>query len=827
MMPAKSRRGIKYSLAGVLAVAVIVTAFELRGLVLPVKKVAVTVNPSQTQTSSTTQTPAAKPKTVENSTSSPSAASGGSTIPDTNYDPGGAVFVSNAGNDASAGSIGAPLATLGAALAKVGAGGTIVLRDGTYREGELAINKTVTIQAYPHEQAWLDGTVVQNNGWVADTGNWRLDSSPSSSFCKSGCVESPLQINPSYPMSWSPQMVFRDGNPLIEVGSKAAATSGKFFFDTTNNKLYLGDDPAGHTTEIARYRRAFMINASGTIIRGIGVRRYGSIENPSVAGFFAAQVTTNTNVNNLTFENNLFTQSASRGLFVGKSNGAVVRANLFVSNGMNGENSLNAVNLLFEQNQVIGNNTEYFSIAASISSNVAGAQMICFGGPQSNSIVRDNIFDANIGNGWWGSEACSHVTVVRNISRNNAVNGFFYESSTDGIIASNLAYNNANNGILVIGPRNRVYNNTMSHNLQDLAVWQYYWSPGGSGYNTGANVVKNNIFSNTNGGATTSIGTHTKLFDVYDPTPGAKIAPSTMVSAFDHNAYYRSSAFVPTYVLGWGPSSFTSFGTSLKSATGGETHGLGSDGGANPYFINENAGNYQLTNSSPAIGAGETIPSDIAAATGVATSPANIGAIKWPGATPAPVYSPPPAPAPAPAPVPTPVPTPSPTPTPSPGGSPVPPGVDPNNTTGNITLVSPIAPGNTSKIQVKVDGTVVATSTDGTVPKIDTTTLTNGEHGVTITATGKNGDVKTTSQQVYVNNHLSSYDKLRNSLFRAFAGRPHEQLNIMFWAALMIVVALLGAGGWFGYSYLFHRVLKQGHQSPDISNLELLDSGDK
>ncbi len=551
-------------------------------------------------------------------------------IPDTNYAiPAGAVFVAPGGNDASAGNQANPVATLASAYSKVASGGTIVLRAGVYHEGELTFNRQITIQPYPHEQAWLDGTTVQNSGWVSDTGNWRLDNSPSSNLCKSSCVQDSSQIDPSYPMAGSPQMVFRDGNPLTEVGSKAAATSGKFFFDTATNALYLGDDPAGHTIEITTKRRAFLINTDGTIIRGIGIRRYGSILNPTVSPFHFAQAMTNTGVDNVTFEKNLFWQSASRGLYIGNSSGAIVRGNVFQANGMNGVDMTNVTSPLFEQNQVLSNNGEHFSTAPGATAVIAGSKIVT----STGGTVRDNIFDGNGGNGWWCDINCTGFTVVRNIFRNNTRNGLFYEVSGTGLFASNLAYSNGNNGFQIIGQSNRIYNNTFSNNLQNLAIWEDTERTGGNN-DTRSTTVKNNIFSNATGGSTNSINQPVKLFDIYGFNKPDSVSPSLMVTAMDYNAYYRSNANTPANVLGWMGTTvsqnFTAFGASLKTTTGRETNGIGSDGGINPYFVNEAGGDYHIKTGSPALNAGEALPADVAAAIGVAASPVNIGILAWP-----------------------------------------------------------------------------------------------------------------------------------------------------------------------------------------------------
>src|SRR5689334_3667358 len=69
----------------------------------------------------------------------------GEPLKDTAYPvPQGAVFAAPDGSDTAAGTVDHPLRTVKAAVAKSGAGGTVVLRAGMYREGDIVVNKRIT-----------------------------------------------------------------------------------------------------------------------------------------------------------------------------------------------------------------------------------------------------------------------------------------------------------------------------------------------------------------------------------------------------------------------------------------------------------------------------------------------------------------------------------------------------------------------------------------------------------------------------------------------------------------------------------------------------------
>ena len=625
-------------------------------------------------------------------------------VPDSNYSiPGGAKFVATTGNDTNDGSQATPYATLSKAITAISSGGTIVVRAGVYREGFISVNKVITVQAYPHEQVWFDGTQV-TTGWVTSGSVWRLDNSPSSGLCKTNCTIAGSIATGS--MAGSPQMIFYDNVQLAEVGSQGAVTAGTFYYDSTNNVLYMGNNPTGHTVEVAVQGKLMQLNGttSGSKILGIGVRRYGSIENRGVSPYYFSMVGTDSAASNILFENDAFFQSASLGLFV-SSTTSTVRMSLFYQNGSNGVDAFHADNSIFEQNRVTTNNAEHFFTGAGTSPAVAGNA----GSKMSvnNVIVRDNIFEDNDGAGWWCDLACNNATVVRNIFRRND-EGVFFEVSTTALIASNLFYKNAS-GVTISGSANvSVWNNTMARNDHDLVLQDdSRRMTAGNGH-----VIKNNIFSN-NKSANSSV-----LFDTHGTSSlnadGMVAAPG----ALDYNFYHRDSASVPANLFSWcglgystgcvGYANLSAFKAAKPSL---ETHGIGLDQ-SNPLFINDAGENYQLRSGVPAVGAGQTLPTSVATAIGIAASPVNMGAITWPGASAAPTVTQ--APTPTPTPNPTPPPSPSPTPTPVPTTTPTPtPPASPPSDSGQTTTAPTVTTGNST-----VPGAIQVNHANGSTPVV-------------------------------------------------------------------------------------------------------------
>lgn len=252
-------------------------------------------------------------------------------LPDTNYPiPSGAIFVAPNGNDANAGTVNSPLQSIRTAKGKVVAGGTIVLRGGSYYDVDLdSFTKKVTIQAYPHEKPWIKGSVPVT-GWTPDGSIWRHNGW-TKQFC-TNCF--PQQaIDNAYPNAGLPDQVFVNGIPQVQVVSKTMVTANKFFVDYVNAVLYLGTDPNGKLVEASNQWRALQFDSGseGSVLRGVGIAQYSPHFNEDQ---LAAVIS---NAASITFENCAFVQSAGTSLGIYNQPDVVVRYCYIGSNGRNGE----------------------------------------------------------------------------------------------------------------------------------------------------------------------------------------------------------------------------------------------------------------------------------------------------------------------------------------------------------------------------------------------------------------------------------------------------------------------------------------------------------
>lgn len=560
------------------------------------------------ESDSTTATTESIEQEAISTTSTSFSTSNSMPLKDTNYYiPSGARYVATWGSDSNSGTKSYPWRTLGKAVSSVSSGGTIVLRGGTYRESVRYYGKALTIQPYPYEKVWLKGSVYVT-GWVRDGATWRKDNW-GYSFMR-GDLSSNF-IDSNYPYAAWPDMVFINGSPLRQVGSKSSVSAGEFYVDYNYNKLYIGSDPGGKSVEASNRSQALYLDkAHGSVIRGLGFMHYATHRNQ--------YGTVRSSANQVKFENNTFAWNAAAGLTLFGTD-SVVRGNTFLRNGQLGVFGSRAHGLLFEQNRVLYNNQERFKNWES------GGIKITNG---HNMTWRDNIVDNNFETAMWCDVECYNVKIVRNLVRNNSRHGIMYEISGKGMIASNIVARNGWNGIFVLEANDvDIFNNSIIKNRENVRIAE--------GSRTSSSslipkkiqdvVVKNNIYSNSN-----------VTDQAFLVVKNAYRSLSDMGIVLNYNAYYRSSSSAPYYLAvladGDGHTNYRSV-SGIRNGANREWQGLGIDNtSTNPFFVNESGGDYHLKSDSVARGRGQALPSSIASAIGVQSGVSvNLGALRWPG----------------------------------------------------------------------------------------------------------------------------------------------------------------------------------------------------
>lgn len=536
-------------------------------------------------------------------------------------------YVSPDGNDSANGdTITTPYKTICKAIASTGAGGSIVLRGGVYREGSggnggcssYKVGKKLNIQSYKDERAWVKGSLVATN-WHADGGSRWKTSWPYLSNLESTVPEANRDaIGPSNPLGGDAAMVFINGMSLKQVGSLAEVTTGTFYADRSAKTLYIGTNPSGATVEATAFPRFiyFTSGAAGSAVSGVGFAQFGSSWNQSTnPGALLLQA------ESITLDNIVFSQNAAWGVAM-ISGKQTLRNSVLSYNGHDGVLGNRMDGSLLENNVFDRNNTEKLGTeSCSASCTAAGVKIAHTDG----LTIRNNTFSNNSGYGFWCDLTCQNLTFVNNTSHSNSKAGIFYEVSSVAIIASNLIYDNKTSGIRLAGSdRVRIYNNTLINNgvsanglegaigvYDDTRAPEPYGQAKGVTWNTSQVEIVNNLMA------------YNSLSPFVDIRKSAQVPAESMVSKMSSNAYYRKSAQQPNVIIRRAGTSQLN-ATNLPAAVAAKVESaqsISSDTNE-ALFVGKN---YLLDPSSAAYHRAEAIPADILTAIGNPAGPYSIG----------------------------------------------------------------------------------------------------------------------------------------------------------------------------------------------------------
>lgn len=370
-----------------------------------------------------------------------------------------------AGSNANSGSLSGPFQTVEFAISRVTTNSTIVCRGGTYHEGRVwssANNQYagipigtagVTIQAYPNEAVWFDGSSVVS-GWVVDGALWRhdgwtlaLDRSPTFTF---GVADDPRPgwsfVNPAYPTAAWPEQLFIDGVPKTQMNSKAGVGAGKFFIDQSLDQVFVGDDPTGRTVRISDLQTTISGIAAGVQFKGLGFRRYAPSQ-PHIG--CVKMVRDNCLVENCWFEDISATAlSFQTGTNMKAKNVTVLRA------GCIGIHSNNADNLEIYRCRTKFCNSRFFNYAPA-----TGGLKIT---RQRGFVMHECVSSNNFCKGLWTDESVSNVSVYTNNFDDNEQRGVSFELTGVTIFANNRIKGSGYMGLdFITSDSLRAWNNTL------------------------------------------------------------------------------------------------------------------------------------------------------------------------------------------------------------------------------------------------------------------------------------------------------------------------------------------------------------------------------
>ncbi|WP_051992269.1 right-handed parallel beta-helix repeat-containing protein [Mobilicoccus pelagius] len=423
-------------------------------------------------------------------------------------------------------------------------GGTIVLASGVYHElVHIADTPNLTIRAEAGATVWMDGSVpiqeIKSEG-----SHWRLpDQAPDldrSPTYTRGAPDNRKEgwrfVSPDYPLAADPSQVWLDGRPLRQVGARDGVGPGTFAVD--GRDLLVGDDPDGHDVRIGTLTHALVVDAPGTRIEGIGIRRYV----PSVPDFGA--VVLGGRGDRLTSV--AVVDSSTTGVSVQGEN--VTLENVTVQrSGMLGVQAHRAFGLRILGGHFSHNNTLGFNMAPN-----AGGIKITETAPLQ---IRDASIDRNLGVGLWLDESVGDATLYRLSARGNSLHGVLVElSSRVKLVGCRLTGNDGSGLRVQNSDQVDVWNITSLTNRRAVDYVQDGRTPGSSGaprvssdprippmtWRIGRSTVANSILGASTGDAELAVEDFTRSLDADD-----------LGMRLDTNVYRRAASPAARWTQVW------------------------------------------------------------------------------------------------------------------------------------------------------------------------------------------------------------------------------------------------------------------------------------
>jgi hypothetical protein len=349
-----------------------------------------------------------------------------------------------------------------------------------------------------------------------------------------------------------PEDLFFNSVPLQRVTSLSAVTSGKWYFDYSNQTVYFVDNPSGKTVEIGVTTHAFSGSASNVTIKGLTIEKYAV---PAQDGPITG--------NGWTIESNEIRLNHGGGIHLNSNQ--VIESNYIHHNGQEGLTGTGS-NVLIQNNEIAFNNTLGFNFGWE-----AGGTKFS---NMTNLTVQGNYVHDNKGPAFSLDYQCYNWTIQGNRTSGNYVAGILDETSYDGTARYNIIENDATYpgklnpsmwwacGInIYASPNAHVYGNTLINNSNGICLIS---NSRGSG-NRGAFEVQNlsahdNVIVQSTGSASGAVANSGIYMDVYN----------SWNNHWTSNTYKLSNPLAYTWL---GGSSYVSLDSAQWKSSGQDTAG--------------------------------------------------------------------------------------------------------------------------------------------------------------------------------------------------------------------------------------------------------------
>lgn len=344
------------------------------------------------------------------------------------------LYVAPDGSDNGNGSPTAPYATLAKAYSASAEKGTIVVRGGTYRQGDVVIagGKPVRIIAYPGEIPVFDGAAAVSGGWTSEGSLQYRAYTPIPVSDGNGISFTSGQNLTGGAIGKYADEAWAGDTQLRQVGDKASVADGRFFVDRDNGRIYLtASDVSRGNIEVANLRHFLTIQARNSSVEGLRIIRFAnSASDYGVIRIFDDgdnAVLRNVEISDSAFISVTIAGNTNR---TGNLNTGtkLVHVTITHSNWM-GVNATYSDDLVLDGVNISGMN-QWDEFTNSPQSGALKTSRTV------RTIVRNSQIRGNHSHGLWFDQSNSEVEVAGNVITDNLGSAVFFEIS-DGLLLVN------------------------------------------------------------------------------------------------------------------------------------------------------------------------------------------------------------------------------------------------------------------------------------------------------------------------------------------------------------------------------------------------------
>lgn len=241
------------------------------------------------------------------------------------------------------------------------------------------------------------------------------------------------ECQPDFPRCNQPYDLYIDDQPLHQSASLDTLTGNRWFLDADNGRIYLAQNPAGHTVEMSSAFDAFSGSAHNVTIASLTVEKYAG---PGQHGAIRA-----TETQGWTLYNVIVRLNAGAGVNIG--DGMQIIRSQVVNNGQIGISGIGD-NVLIAQNEIAHNNYAGYNAGWE----AGGSKFVQTDG----LLVYGNYVHHNAGPGLWTDIDNIRTRYEKNIVIANQGTGIFHEISYQATIRENVVkFNNPQPTLLFEG----------------------------------------------------------------------------------------------------------------------------------------------------------------------------------------------------------------------------------------------------------------------------------------------------------------------------------------------------------------------------------------